>query len=205
MTVYSERKCCRLLVLAVGAVLFMMTQHAPAAGKEQPQSVADSAKKTNYRIGPNDILHVYVWKEEELTQDVIVMPDGRISFPLIGEIEAQGKTVTGLQLTITEKLKEFITVPNVSVIVRESRSRIIYTIGKIVRPGPYPLAAEMTVIQALSACGGFAEWADEKHIIIVRREVGRETQILFNYKDFISGENVRQNILLKPGDTIVVP
>ena len=174
-------------------------------GNALAQEPASNLNTQPYIIGPNDILNIFVWREETLTQDITVMPDGRITFPLIGEIVAQGKTVAELRDVITEKLKEYVTAPNVTVIVRESRSRIIYTIGKIVRPGPYPLSPDMTVLQALSTAGGFAEWADEKGILIIRREGGKETQIRFNYKEFIAGKNAEQNILLKPGDTIVVP
>ena len=160
---------------------------------------------SHYLIGPTDILQIYVWKEPELTRDIIVMPDGKITFPLIGEIQAQGRTVTDLKKTITEKLENYVTAPEVTVIVNESRSRRIYTHGKLIRPGPYPLEPDMTVLQSLSTAGGFAEWADEKRILIIRREAGKEVQIRFNYKEYISGDNLEQNILLKPNDTIVVP
>ncbi|MBE9570816.1 MAG: polysaccharide biosynthesis/export family protein [Proteobacteria bacterium] len=158
-----------------------------------------------YQIGPNDILNIHVWREEELTRDVTVMPDGRISFPLIGNILAQGRTVTELKEIITRKLKNFVTAPEVTVIVNESLSRTVYTIGTVNTPGPYPLAPDMTVLQALSTAGGFTEWADTKNILIVRRDGKKEVQLPFNYKKFISGKNLEQNILLKPNDTIVVP
>jgi polysaccharide export outer membrane protein len=159
----------------------------------------------SYEIGPSDLLRVFIWKETELTQDLVVMPDGRITFPLIGEIQAQGRNVTELKELISEKLKKYVTAPEVTVIVRESNSRLIYTIGRVARPGPYPLGAGMTVLQALSMAGGFAEWAEEKNIKIVRREGGKEIQLPFNYKEYISGRNLEQNILLRPSDTIVVP
>ena len=158
-----------------------------------------------YQIGPNDILNIHVWQEEDLTRDVTVMPDGRISFPLIGNILAQGRTVTELKEIITRKLKKFVTAPEVTVIVNESLSRAVYTIGTVNEPGPYPLAPDMTVLQALSTAGGFTEWADTKNILIVRRDGKKEVQLPFNYKKFISGKNLEQNILLKPNDTIVVP
>ena len=162
-------------------------------------------QEASYKIGPNDLLSIFVWKEKDLTQEVTVMPDGSISFPLIGEIKAQGRTVTDLKKALEEKLKDYVEVPEVTVIVKESRSRIIYTIGKVVRPGPYGLAPNMTVIQALSTAGGFTEWAGTKKILIVRREGAEERQIPFNYNEFIDGDNLKQNILLKPYDTIVVP
>ena len=162
-------------------------------------------ESSHYRIGANDILSIYVWKEPDLTRDITVMPDGRITFPLIGEIQAQGQTVNQLKKTISQNLEKYVTAPEVTVIVSESRSRIIYTIGKVTRPGPYPLAPDMTVLQALSAAGGFTEWADTKNILIVRREGDKEVQLQFNYKEFTDGRNLQQNILLKPNDTIVVP
>jgi polysaccharide export outer membrane protein len=159
----------------------------------------------SYQIGPRDQLRIFIWKETELTQDLQVMPDGRITFPLIGEIEAAGKTVTDLKTVISERLKKFVTAPEVTVIVRESNSRMIYTIGRITRPGPYVLGSDTTVLQALALAGGFTEWADEKSIKIVRRENGKEIQLPFNYKEYIGGRNIEQNILLRPSDTVVVP
>ena len=163
------------------------------------------ARDSSYRIGPNDILNIFVWKEAELTRDVTVMPDGKITYPLIGEITAQGLTASELKKAIADRLQNFVTAPEVTVVVKESRSQVVYAIGKLTRPGPIALAPGMTVMQALSAAGGFTEWADTKNILIVRREGGKETQLRFNYKEFTSGEKLEQNILLKPGDTVVVP
>ena len=158
-----------------------------------------------YLIGATDVLNIYVWKEPDLTQDVTVLPDGKITFPLIGEIQAQGRTVTELKKDITDKLKDYVTAPEVTVVVRQVNSRRIYTLGKLESPGIYPLVPEMTVLQALSTAGGLAEWADEKNIRVIRREGGKEIQYRFNYKDFIAGKDIEQNILLKPNDTVVVP
>jgi polysaccharide export outer membrane protein len=158
-----------------------------------------------YLIGATDVLNIYVWKEPDLTQDVTVLPDGKITFPLIGEIQAQGRTVTELKKDISDKLKDYVTAPEVTVVVRQVNSRRIYTLGKLTKPGIYPLVPGMTVLQALSTAGGFAEWADEKNIRVIRREGGKEIQYRFNYKDFIAGKDIEQNILLKPNDTIVVP
>ncbi len=184
--------CCFLLSWMVSGIAY---------GDE----AAREPSSPNYQIGPSDVLRIFIWKETELTQDLTVMPDGRITFPLIGEIDVAGKTVTQLKTIVSEKLKKYVTAPEVTVIVRESNSQQIYTIGKVTRPGPYSLGANMTVLQALSVAGGLAEWADEKNIKIIRRDAGKEVQIPFNYKDFIGGRNPDQNILLKPSDTIVVP
>lgn len=162
-------------------------------------------ESSSYLIGPNDSLNIFVWEEPSLAQNVVVMPDGKISFPLAGEIRAQGRTVMELKEEITEKLVKFVSSPEVTVIINESRSRRVYLIGKVNRPGPYPLEPNMTVLQALSTAGGFAEWADQKNILIVRREGANEAQLRFNYKDYVSGKNIENNIVLKPNDTIVVP
>jgi polysaccharide export outer membrane protein len=146
-----------------------------------------------------------VWKEPDLTQEIIVMPDGRITFPMAGEVMARGKTVMELQYQITEKLSDYLTAPEVTVILRESRSRWIYTIGQVNHPGPYVLEPDTSVLQALSMAGGFAEWADQKQILIVRRQDNKELFFLFNYREYISGKNLEQNILLQPNDTIIVP
>lgn len=167
-------------------------------------SLAES-ESSPYLIGPTDILNIYVWKEPDLTQDVTVLPDGKITFPLIGEIQAEGQTVTELKKAITEKLQGYVTAPEVTVVVRQINSRRIYTLGKLNSPGPYSLAPGMTVLQSLSTAGGFAEWADDKNILVIRREGVEEIQYRFNYKEFISGKNLKQNIPLKPNDTIVVP
>jgi polysaccharide biosynthesis/export protein len=173
-----------------------------AQEKVATQNESDS---THYLIGPNDVLNIFVWKEADLTRDITVMPDGRITYPLVGEIDVSGQTVTSLKEKITEKLKNFLSSPEITVIVRESKSRQIYTLGKIARPGQLQLAPSMTVLQALSAAGGCTEWADTKNIMIIRRTNGKETTFRFNYQDIISGKNMEQNIILEPNDTIVVP
>lgn len=185
-----------LLVLCLSALVPAIQSQRASAEPSLPQS---------YQIGPSDVLRIFIWKETELTQDLTVMPDGRITFPLIGEVVAEGKTVSELKSVISEKLKKYVTAPEVTVIVLASNSRQIYLIGRVARPGPYPLSASTSVLQALSMGGGFAEWADEKNIKIIRREHGKEVQLHFNYREFISGRNPDQNILLRPSDTVVVP
>ena len=190
-----------IFCLLISVILF---NGAYSFAETQPGVQSNSSVST-YLIGPGDLLNIYVWREAELTQDVTVMPDGSITFPLIGEIKAQGQTVADLKRAITEKLKNYVSAPEVTVIIRESRSRRVYTIGKLNQPGPYPLAPDMTVLQALSTAGGFTEWAETKYIMIVRRTGGNDVMYRFNYDEFISGKNLSQNILLEPNDTIVVP
>ncbi len=167
-------------------------------------SIAETDGTTDYIIGPNDVLTIYVWREEDLSMDVTVMSDGKISFPLIGDITARGKTVAQLRSDIREKLKRYIDVPEVTVIVKLSR-KLVYVIGNVHKQGPFPLQANMTVLQALATAGGFSQWADQKNILIIRRDKGRDVEYQFNYKDFISGKEKAQNIVLKSDDTVVVP
>jgi len=178
---------------------------APVASMEDADGSPKAVDTSPYLIGPSDVLDIYVWKEPELTREAIVMPDGRITYPLIGQLMAKGRTVAELSDLVTAKLKNYVTTPEVTIIVKRTLSQRIYVIGKVNGPGPYPLEPNMTVLQALAAAGGFAEWADEKNVLIVRRQGHKEPQMRFNYKVYISGKNLTQNIILKPNDTIVVP
>jgi polysaccharide biosynthesis/export protein len=172
---------------------------------EEKMDTQNSSGASHYLIGANDLLNIFVWKESDLTQDVTVMADGRITLPIIGDIMVKGLTVTQLRDIIQEKLKNYISNPDVTVVVKESRSRKVYTIGKIRNPGSYNLAPDMTVLQALSAAGGCTDWAEIKKIMIVRRNENKEVIFHFNYEEYVSGKNPDQNILLEPNDTIVVP
>jgi polysaccharide biosynthesis/export protein len=172
---------------------------------EDKANTQNESSPSHYLISANDILNIFVWKEADFTRDVTVMPDGRIIFPLIGEIEAQGKTVTGLKNEITEKLKAFISSPEVTVMIKATQAKHVYTIGKIGKPGLYQLEPSMTILQVLSTAGGFTEWADTKNVLIVRRKDNKEVMYRFNYPDFTSGKDLGQNIVLEPNDTIIVP
>jgi len=196
----------RTIMAIFTSVIFSVLIFAYTISLAEEKAVTQgSSDSSHYLIGANDILNIFVWKEADLTQDITVMADGRITYPMIGEVMAKGQTVIALKDVITEKLKNFISNPEVTVIVKESKSRMIYTIGQVTNPGPYQLQPDMTVLQALSTAGGFTEWADKKSIMIVRRDKARETMFRFNYQDFISGKELKQNIVLEPNDTIVVP
>ena len=159
----------------------------------------------SYVIGPMDVLEIQVWKEPDFSRQVLVRPDGKITLPLIGDIPASGMNTMGLKALLSEKLQDFVSKPEVTVIVLESHSRNFYIIGKITQPGTYPLNPDMTVLQAISVAGGLAEWADKDSIRIIRRSGGKEEILPFNYDKVISGKKLEQNILLKPNDTIIVP
>jgi polysaccharide biosynthesis/export protein len=190
------------------------TQKTPPAKTDPPAKVEAAAppvlpspiSPNEYIIGASDIIEVDVWKEKEISQELPVRPDGKISLPLIGEIQASGLTPLGLQSVITEQLKTYIESPQVTVIVKEPKSHEFNIVGEITRPGSYPLVQSMTVLDALAAAGGFQTFAKKSKIYILRPMPGGiRVRIPFNYKDVIMGRNLSENLSLKPGDTIVVP
>lgn len=158
-----------------------------------------------YVIGAMDVLEIQVWKEPDLSRQVLVRPDGKITLALIGDIQASGMNTLDLKALLTEKLRNFVDNPEVTVTLLESRSKNFYIIGKVNRPGTYQLSPNMTVLQALSAAGDLADWADKDSIRIIRRSGEKEEIIPFDYDKVVSGKNLEQNILLQPNDTIVVP
>lgn len=170
-------------------------QRPPLAATEEP----------GYVIGAEDMLDISVWKELEVSRTVPVRPDGKISLPLLNDVQAVGLTPMQLQKTITDGLRQFISNPQVSVIVMQINSRRIYILGEVGRPGAFPMFPNMTVLQALSAAGGYTQFAKLSAIYVLRTENGQQKTYPFNYKVVIRGLSADQNILLKPGDTIVVP
>lgn len=194
------------------AVFFMSTLIAyPQTDKDKEvllkkQSQAEvAADSSNYIIGPEDILYIYVWKEEPLSRTVPVRMDGKISIPLIEEIHAAGLTPLKLKELLTQKLKEFVENPTVTVVVMEANSFQVYISGEVRKPGVYRLRTETSLLQLISMVGGFTEWANQKKILIIRKEDGKEKRITVNYKKIVKGEDPSSNIILKAGDTIIVP
>jgi polysaccharide export outer membrane protein len=159
----------------------------------------------NYVIGPQDVLDISVWKEPELTRPVPVRPDGKISMPLLNDVQAAGKTPLQLAADITAGLKKFVTDPQVTIIVTTINSQRVFIRGEVNRAGAYPLLPNMTVLQALSSAGGFTIYANLKKIYLLRVEDGKQVKHPFNYKDVLAGKAADQNIMVKAGDTIVVP
>lgn len=159
----------------------------------------------NYVIGAEDVLDINVWKEPDIARTVPVRPDGRISLPLLNDIQAAGLTPRQLGLVVTESLKKFLTEPQVTVIVTAINSRRVYILGEVNRAGAFPLLPGLTVLQALSSAGGFTQYANPKKIYVLRNENGKQTKYPFNYKEVVAGARTNQNIQLQPGDTIVVP
>lgn len=160
----------------------------------------------SYTIGPGDILAIHIWKEPEISQEeVLVRIDGKISFPLIGDIKVAGLTPVQVRSVVQKKLKDYIETPTVAVIVKSQGSQQFYILGEIAHTGAYPLYKNLTILQAFALAGGFSEWAAKKEIILLRNEGGEEKIIIINYKDIIKGKDFGQNVVLKADDTIIVP
>ena len=173
-------------------------------------SIAETATTTGtaqpgYKIGPGDVLRISVWKEEGMEQEVLVKPDGAITFPLAGDLLASGLTTQELTEELKKKLKRYIPNPVVTVSVLQSTSNKIYVVGKVNRPGEYQATHYMDVLQALSVAGGLTPYAESDEIKIIRRKDGKRMIYKFDYDDVISGKNLDMNIILEAGDTIAVP
>jgi polysaccharide export outer membrane protein len=187
------------------------TQSVPTANADKNATpAAQTPEKVPsddaYVIGANDVLAVNVWKEPDVTRSVPVRSDGKISLPLAGELQAAGQTPRQLEQEITKRLQSYISDPEVTVIVTESRSQKINILGMVARPGTYLLTGSTTVLDAISMAGGFKDFAKKKSIYVLRASPdGTQKRIPFNYKEVIKGTNPEQNVKLLPGDTVVVP
>jgi polysaccharide export outer membrane protein len=198
------------LLLYLGSGIEARPQSGDEGKKAGSSATADGASTVlandgDYKIGPQDVLRVDVWKEVEISRTVPVRPDGKISLPLLGDVQAAGLTAVQLAAMIADGLKRYITNPQVTVGVAEINSRRVYVTGEVTRAGAFPLLPNMTVLQALSSCGGFTQFARLKGIYVLRIEDGKQVKHPFNYKGVLSGKKPDQNILLQPGDVVVVP
>ena len=170
------------------------------------QSDLSSAPPYSYIIGNGDVLEVVTWKEPDFSrEEIVVRLDGNISFPLLGDVMATGKTPTQLTKDIQAGLKEYVAEPHVTVTVRAATSKRFYILGEVVNTGEYPLTKDLTVLQAFALAGGFTEWASKKEIILFRRQGGEETVIRIDYKKIVKGKDFSQNVQIQADDTIVVP
>jgi polysaccharide biosynthesis/export protein len=178
--------------------MFTVTSHSAAqdASPNEPQ----------YRIGNGDILEIVTWKEPDFSrEEILVRLDGKISFPLLDDLQAAGRTPSELKKSIEAKLKDYVSAPNVTVTVRSPASQRFYILGEVVRTGEYPLVKDLTVLQAFALAGGFTEWASKKEIILFRQEGGKEKVIQINYRDILRDKSFTQNVKIKADDTIIVP
>jgi polysaccharide biosynthesis/export protein len=185
------------------AVTTALNNSAPE-GDAKPGTTA-ATTDPGYVIGPEDMLDINVWKEPDVSRTVPVRPDGKISLPLINDVQAAGSTPQQLASAVTQKLRKYLNEPQVTVIVTAINSQRVFVVGEVLRAGAFPLIPGMTVLQALSSAGGFTTFADVKKIHVMRLVNGKHVEMPFNYRDVLRGDNPDQNIKLEPGDTVVVP
>ncbi len=213
-----SRNIASLIALAIALPALTQAQvqpqaQAPAAEPSIPAAAAaaaaprptDPVVPPGYVIGTDDVLSIVYWKDKDMSSDAQVRPDGRIALPLINEVQAAGLTPEQLRQKLTEESKKYLEDASITVVVRQINSRRVYITGEVNKPGPYPLTAPISVMQLISMAGGLREYANSKKIIIMRTENGQPTSLPFNYRDVAAGKKLEQNILLKPGDTVVVP
>ncbi len=193
---------CLLAIVAIGI------GESPAAEKKSSAKQTWSAKASanEYHVGVGDILQITTWKEPDLSmEEVLVRTDGKISFPLVNDVEAAGLSPVELKRAIEAGLKEYVSNPVVTVHVTNPGSQRFYILGEVLNTGEYPLVKHLTVLQAFAVAGGFTEWASKKEIILLRTENGKEKIYRINYKNIVKGKDLSQNIKLQADDTIIVP
>ncbi|HWZ81684.1 MAG TPA: polysaccharide biosynthesis/export family protein [Terriglobales bacterium] len=191
------------LLLSGGMALAQDATTAPPAMASASDAAA-SMSSPDYVIGPEDVLHVAVWKEADLTATLPVRPDGKISLPLLNDVQAAGLTPMQLADSLTEKLKKYVASPRVTVVVSQINSKRIYLVGEVGHTGAVPMLPNMTVLQALSSAG-MTQFANTKKIYVMRIQNGKQVKLPVNYKKLVKGEQMEQNYLLQPGDTVVIP
>ena len=179
----------------------------PAAIANVPAAVPNGVANVpaDYLIGPEDVLAIVFWRDKDMSGEVVVRPDGKISLPLLNDIQASGLTPEQLRMAVTEAAGKLVEEPNVAVVVKAIMSRKVFVTGQVNKPGPYPLSGPTTVLQLIATAGGVLEYADKKNIRVMRTENGKQVSYKFNYTDVLQGKNLKQNIDLKPGDTVIVP
>jgi len=194
------------IIIVIILTLFFSLNLSPSYSADDKNVMAQENKTGAYKIGSGDILEIVTWKEPDFSrEEILVRLDGKITFPLLGDVQAEGQTPLQLKADIENKLKSYVESPGVTVIVKNPLSQKFYILGEVARTGEYQLVKKLSVLQAFALAGGFTEWASKKEIILFRHEDGKEKIIRINYKNIIKGEDFSQNILIKADDTIIVP
>ena len=199
------------ILLASASVLAQESSASPAAPPNIPatsngENGSTNAHDDSFVIGNDDVLVINVWKEPDISRSIPVRSDGKISLPLVGEVQATGRTPLKLEQEIAAKLKNYIAEPEVTVIVQQINSQKFNILGMVGRPGSYPISNSATVLDAIAVAGGFRDFAKQKAIYILRQNAdGTQTRVPFNYKEVVKGHNPSQNVKLQPRDTVVVP
>jgi polysaccharide export outer membrane protein len=186
-------------LLVVCGVLMLVAGAVSAAQNGGASAPAD------YVVGPDDVLSIVFWRDKDLSAEVVVRPDGRISLPLLNDVPAAGLTPDQLRALLTTEARRYVEEPTVTVIVKQINSRRVYITGQVEKPGPYPLTAPTSVLQLIALAGGLKEFADREHIIILRKQGARQVGYPFNYEQVVERRKLEQNIALEPGDTVLVP
>jgi polysaccharide export outer membrane protein len=196
----------------LAAVCFVtVSMHVgPIYAQDRPTSYApvvppNTVVPKGFLIGPEDVLAVHFWRDQEMSGDVTVRPDGMITLPLVGDIRAAGLTTELLKVQIEQAASRLLTEPNVTVAVKEINSRKVFITGEVGKPGPYPLSGPRTIMQLIAVAGGLLEYADKDNIVVLRTVDGHQKSYKFRYSDVSRGKGLEQNIELQPGDTVVVP
>ncbi len=195
------------LVVSITVLILTLGLGGPAHAQDAASAPAsqNGAASDEYRIGPEDVLQIFVWKNETLSRSVTVRPDGKISFPLLDDVQAAGQTTRELRDFLTKKLADFMAAPEVSVIVTDVRSIKVSVIGEIPKPGRYELKSRTTVLDILALAGGFSQFASRTRIVILRPDGDKMRRILLNYNKVISVGGEQANVYLQPGDIVIVP
>jgi len=201
--------------LATTAIVFLLTasalaqQAGPSAARPEarPRSAESSRAVTppGYVIGPEDVITILFWRDKDMSGDFVVRPDGKISTPLLNDVQAAGLTPEELRVRINEEASQYVEDPNATVVVKQINSRKVFITGEVEKPGAYALTGPMTVLQLVANAGGFKEYAKRDQVVIVRSDAGRQVQLKFDYNAVVGGKKLQQNVELKPGDTVVVP
>jgi polysaccharide biosynthesis/export protein len=198
-TVYVAALCQVLLAPVSAQIRQSGPANAPVAA-----ATGDPGLPPSFVIGVGDVLAITFWRDEKMTGDVVVRPDGMISLPLLNDVHAARYTPEQLAGVLAKAAEKFISEPDVTVIVKEIHSRRVFLVGEVGAPGMVTLSGDMNVLQLLAVGGGLREYADKANIVIIRTENGQEKRLKFNYNDVVKGKNTKQNILLQPGDTVLV-
>src|SRR5215469_7864954 len=193
-----------ILCWLAGAQQQIAKSGTPAGSTDTKVTTQQQVAQPEYIVGEGDVLHINVWKETEISQTVVVRPDGHISLPLVNEVAVAGLSPHQIQELLTEKLRSILTNPQVTVSVAEVRSKMVYITGEVGKPGAYSVASPLNVLQLIARAGGLNEFASRKNIYILRGN-DKKNRLHFNYKEVVKGKHSEQNIILQPGDTVVVP
>jgi len=195
-----------VLCLAAAPVAAQQPSTTTSTPGEAPSAAAAGvALPPGYVIGTDDVLTIVFWRDKDMSAEVVVRPDGRISLPLLNDVPAAGLTPDQLRAQLEKAATKYVSEPNATVVVKTINSRKVYITGNVNKGGEFPLNGDMTVLQLIALAGGLQEYADSKNIVITRKEGGQDRYFHFNYKDVLKQKHVEQNIVLKPGDTIIVP